>query len=100
MFQKKLVENIKTCGSLTSPHPTPEKRAVYEIKVEKYGIARQATNDKTILRMRVACWIAKAAHTHSEYVILIAFPLQQWTPLRASMLHYTHTGCLGCTEVH
>jgi len=33
-------------------------------------------------RMRIACWILKAAdthtHTHTEYVILIAFPLQQW----------------------
>ena len=32
----------------------------------------------TILRMRVACWITKATDTHSEYVILIAFPRQQW----------------------
>jgi len=31
-----------------------------------------------IWRMRIACWIRKAIDTHSEYVILIAFPLQQW----------------------
>ena len=31
----------------------------------------------TIWRMRVV-WISKATDTHSEYVILIAFPLQQW----------------------
>jgi hypothetical protein len=30
----------------------------------------------TIWRMRIACWIPKATDTHSEYVILIAFPLQ------------------------
>jgi len=26
--------------------------------------------------MRFACWITKVINTHSEYVILIAFPLQ------------------------
>jgi hypothetical protein len=45
--------------------------------VEKYGVARQATDDNIIRRMRVACWITKATDTHSEYAILIAFPLQQ-----------------------
>jgi len=28
--------------------------------------------------MRIAYWIPKATNIHSEYVILIAFPLQQW----------------------
>ena len=32
----------------------------------------------TIWRMRIACWIPKTTNTHSECVILIAFPLQQW----------------------
>ena len=40
--------------------------------------------------MRIACWIPKATNTHSEYVILIAFPLQQWLHGRASMLRHTH----------
>jgi len=40
-------------------------------------------------RMRIACWITKATDTHSEYVILIAFPLQRWLHERASMLRYT-----------
>jgi len=31
-----------------------------------------------VWRMRVACWIPKAINTYAEYVILIAFPLQQW----------------------
>jgi hypothetical protein len=47
----------------------------------------------TIRRMRIACWISKATDTHSEYVILIAFPLQ-WLHERASMLHYTYIACL------
>jgi hypothetical protein len=33
-------------------------------------------------------------HTLSEYVILIAFPLQQWLQERASLLGYTYTACL------
>ena len=32
--------------------------------------------------------IPNATNTHSQYVILIAFPLQQWLNERASMLRY------------
>jgi len=38
-----------------------------------------------IWRMRIACWIPKAIDTHSEYVILIAFPMQ-----------WLHEHCLSC----
>jgi hypothetical protein len=41
--------------------------------VEKYGTARQATDDNILRRIRIACWITKATDTHSEYVIHIAF---------------------------
>jgi len=47
-----------------------------------------------IWRMRVACWIPKATNTHSEYVILIAVPLQHWLHERASLLFYTCTARL------
>ena len=40
----------------------------------------------TIWRMRIPCWIPKATNTHSEYVILIDFPWQQWLQERASLL--------------
>ena len=43
----------------------------------------------TIWRMRITCWIPKATDTHSEYVIFIAFPLQQWLQERVSLLRYT-----------
>ena len=33
-------------------------------------------HDNIIQRMRFACWITKATDTHSECVILIAFPRQ------------------------
>jgi hypothetical protein len=44
--------------------------------------------------MRIAGWIPKATNTHSQYVILIAFPLQQWLHENASMLCYTYIACL------
>ena len=44
----------------------------------------------TIWRMRIACWLPKTTNTYSEYVILIACPLQQWLCQRASMLLYTY----------
>jgi hypothetical protein len=44
--------------------------------VEKYGTARQGTDD-IIWRTRFACWISNFTNTGSEYVILTAFPRQQ-----------------------
>ena len=43
---------------------------------------------------RIACWIFKATNTHSVYVILTAFPMQQWLHERASMLRHTHIACI------
>ena len=50
-------------------------------------------SQKTIWRMRIACWIRKATNIDSEYVLLIAFQLQQWLREHASTLRYTHTAC-------
>ena len=52
----------------------------------------------TIWRMRNACWITKAADTHSENVILISFSLQQWLHERTSTLRYTYTDGLVCKQ--
>jgi len=52
-----------------------------------------------IWRMRVACWIIKATDTHSEYVVLVSFPLQQQLSERAGMLHYTNVACLCCVTL-
>ena len=46
--------------------------------MEKYCTAKQATDGNIIWSMRIACWITTPTNIHSEYVILIAFPLQQW----------------------
>jgi len=37
----------------------------------------------------------KSKTTHSEYVILTDFPLQQWLRECASLLRSTYTGCLS-----
>jgi len=46
----------------------------------------------TIQHPRSACWITKASDIHSECVILITFPWQQWLRERASVLRYTYVG--------
>jgi len=53
-----------------------ENCAVYEIMWKKYGRVMQATDYSILECMHFACWITKAADTHSEYVILISFPWQ------------------------
>jgi hypothetical protein len=68
-----------------------ENRAVYEIMWKKYGAARQATDDNIIRRMAVSCWITKPTDTHSEYVILIAFPRQPWLCERAHNVTFVST---------
>jgi hypothetical protein len=66
--------------------------------VEKYGRARQATDDNIIRRVRFACWVTKPTDTHSEYIILIAFPLEQGLRERAAVLRlYIH--CLSFFNV-
>jgi hypothetical protein len=51
--------------------------------LEKCCRVGQATDENIIRRMRIAYWIPKATNTHSQCVILIAFPLQQWFCERA-----------------
>jgi hypothetical protein len=76
-----------------------ENRAVYEINVEEYGTARQATYDNIIRRMRIACWIPTAINTRTEYVILPALRRQKWLGERASvLLIYVHCFASACSE--
>ena len=50
----------------------------------------------TIWRMRIAFWITKATNTHSQYVTITAFPLQQWLHERASVLRLRTLRVLCC----
>jgi len=58
------------------------------VNTENYGRARQAADNNILRRMRITCWVNKAIDAHSEYVIFIAFPLQQLLGEYASMLRY------------
>ena len=69
-----------------------ENRAVYEIMWK--SIVEPDRPVMTIWRMRIACWIPKATNTHSEYALVIAFPLQQWLHERDSILRYKYIACL------
>ena len=50
-----------------------ENRAVYEI-MWRYMVEPQ---QMTVWHMPIPCWTPNATNTHSEYVILIPFLLQQ-----------------------
>jgi hypothetical protein len=56
--------------------------------------AQPDRSQMTIWRMRIACWVTTATNTHSEYVIIIVFPLQQWLHERALMLRSTYSAYL------
>jgi len=59
--------------------------------VGKYGTSGQATDDNIIWRIRIACCVNKSTNTHSDCVILIAFPVQQWLQERTLVLRYTYS---------
>jgi len=63
--------------------------AVYEIMWK--NISEPGWPQMTLRLILTACWIGKATDTHSGYVILFAFPLQQW------LQDITfHVYCLSC----
>jgi hypothetical protein len=90
MFRTKVVEKIKTriLGSIA----LFENRATYE-KIYK-NVVNPGRPYMTMLRIPMACWIPEATNAHSEYVIRIAFRLQQWLNERAALLLYKCTAHL------
>jgi hypothetical protein len=75
MSRIKVVEKVKThiACSITSFR----KSCLFWDNVEKFGRSGQATDNNIIRLTRIACWITKATDTHSDYIILIAFPWQK-----------------------
>ena len=76
---RKINAVYKTCTANQNTHFVfsnffPQNRAFYEIMWE--NIVERGRPQMAVWRMRIACWIPKATNTHSEYVILTAFPLQ------------------------
>jgi hypothetical protein len=87
----------KSCGQNQNTHFvfsnfSFENRAVYEIMWK--NVLQLGRPQMTAWRTDIACSIPKATNTHSQYVILIAFPLQQWLHERPSMLRYSYIACL------
>jgi hypothetical protein len=71
-----------------------ENRAVYETTWK--NIVERDRPQMAIWRMRIACWMTRAADTHSEHVILIAFPLQHGRTNAPQYYVYTFIACLVC----
>jgi hypothetical protein len=89
-FRKKAAEKIKTHIQFSFLF---QNRAVYGIMWE--NIVQPDRPQMVIWRMRIACWKPKARNMASEYVIRIAFPLQQQLHERATILLYMYIACLG-----
>ena len=66
-----------------------KNRAVFEIMWK--NVVERGRPQMTTWRVRIACWVTKATNAHSEYEILIDFPLQQWSHERGSLLLYTYS---------
>jgi hypothetical protein len=62
-----------------------ENRAFYELM---WKTLVQPERPQTIIRLK--CISRGVTNKHSEYVTLVAFPLQQWLHERASILRYTY----------
>jgi len=93
MFLTKVVEKIKTHILISVTFFFFRKSCdVCEIMCK--NIVERGRPQMTTLGMHIAYWIPKATNTHSEFVTLIAFPLQQWLHERASTLRYMYIACL------
>ena len=89
MIQTKFVEKIRT--HVLYSIMFRENRAVCEIMWKNEVDPDRPQTTWCILD---ACWISKATDIHSEYVILIAFSLQQWLHDRAYTWRHTFVACL------
>ena len=88
MFQTEVVEKTRTFFSATLLF---ENSAVDE-KIWK-NIVELKRPQIAVWRMLISRRVPQATTTHSEYVILIAIPLQQWLHERASIFLYTYIFC-------
>jgi hypothetical protein len=74
MLQAKAAEKVSKHTLCSTPFPPKiapfTRQCGQNVEPDKSQIATR--------RMRIAYWIPKATDTHSEYVMLIDFLLQQW----------------------
>ena len=85
LFQTKVVEKIKT--RILCSMTFIENRALYDIT--RKSIVEPERSHMTVWRMSIASCVPKATDTHSEYITITDFPLQQWLHESASVLHCT-----------
>jgi len=69
-----------------------ESCAAYEIMWKNN--VEPGRSQMTIWCMRIAWWMHMVTVIHSEYVVIIAFPWQQWLQERGSVCVIVH--CLSC----
>jgi hypothetical protein len=99
MWQTKVVVNNQNTRFMFNDFF--ENRSVCEIMWQNF--VEPDRSQITIWSVRITCWVPKGTNTHSEYVILIAFILQQLLNDRASMLSSTYIVSLGtyhCILLH
>ena len=92
MFQAKVVEKIETHISWSVTFFFWKSFNLWE-NVEKFCRVGQAADD---IMAHAHCMLDNygCKYTRSGCVILIAFPQQQWSNARASVLRYTYIACL------
>ena len=82
----KVVEKIKThLVTFSKNHAVCEKMWKNMVELDRPQV--------TTWRLRIACWIPKATKTHSEYVTLFAFELQQWLHEGSSVIPNMYIAC-------
>ena len=72
-----------------------ENRAVYEIMWKNN--VETGRPQMTIWRMRIACWITKATHTHSENVTVTAFSMA--TMVMRTRLNVNVARYIACLDI-
>jgi hypothetical protein len=97
MFRTNVAEKIKTHILCSKTFFFFENHA-FHAKTWKY-IVERGRPQMTIQRMRIAWCIPNTTNTPSEYIILIASPLQQSLHERASVLGDTYIACYVITTV-
>ena len=96
MLQTKVVQKIKTHILCSITFFSSENLDVYEII---WTNSVESDRPQMIIwRMHTTCWILQATDTHSEYVIVNVFSLQQWLRKRATVILCIH--CLSCSFIH
>jgi len=93
MLRTKILEKIKT-GISCSIYIYFFRKSCLLWDNGRKNIVQPSRLVMTMWRMRIAFWIPEATSAHSEYVILLDFPLLQWLLERISVLRYTYLACL------